>query len=203
MCVKVYPPSIKLLNYARRRAQKLTLHTIATCGLQLRMLSLFLFTQFVVLGMLVVAGVLLVVVHCTEFSIHMFPLVFLHSFFAFRARFRILGWPLVFLLFLFTFRTRLGIPLLVFVLFFFCFCSLLESTVSLALESEMENCEEDSELGWENAVASGEINVKLCSCRNVSCAGSLFIKFCSCLEASNDCSLLALSDLSLQALIFL
>ena len=96
---KSTPPSIKLLNYARRRAQKLTLHT--TCGLQLRMLSLFLFTQFVVLGMLFVAGVLLVVVHCTEFSIHMFPLVFLpflHSFFAFTARFscRILGWPLVF-----------------------------------------------------------------------------------------------------------
>ena len=67
----------------------------------------------------------------------------------------------------------------------------------------MENSEEDSELGWENAVASGEINVKLCSCQNVSCAVSLFIKFCSFLEASNDCSLLALSDLSLQALIFL
>ena len=182
------------------------LHCTQKYGLQLRMLSLFLFTQFVVLGMLFVAGVLLVVVHCTEFSIHMFPLVFLpflHSFFAFTARFRILGWPLVFLLFLFTFRTRLGIPLLVFVLFFFCSCSLLESTVSLALESEMENSEEDSELGWENAVASGEINVKLCSCRNVSCAVSLFIKFCSFLAASNDCSLLALSDLSLQALIFL
>ena len=105
---------------------------------------------------------------------------------------------LFFFFFLFTFRTRLGIPLLVFVLFFFCSCSLLESTVSLALESEMEN----SELGWENTVASGEINVKLCSCRNVSCAVSLFIKFCSFLEASNDCSLLALSDLSLQVSYF-
>ena len=73
---------------------------------------------------------------------------------------------LFFFFFLFTFRTRLGIPLLVFVLFFFCSCSLLESTVSLALESEMENSEEDSELGWENAVASGEISVKLCSCQN-------------------------------------
>ena len=109
---------------------------------------------------------------------------------------------LFFFFFLFTLRTRLGIPLLVFVLFFFCSCSLLESTVSLALESEMENSEEDSELGWENAVASGEINVKLCSCRNVSCAVSLFIKFCSFLEASNDCSLLALSDLSLQGSYF-
>ena len=118
MCQSLPPPPIKLLNYARRRAQKLTLHT--TCGLQLRMLSLFLFTQFVVSGMLFVAGVLLVVVHCTEFSIHMFPLVFLpllHSFFAFTARFRILGWPLVFLLFP---VYLLGIPLLVFVLFFFC-----------------------------------------------------------------------------------
>ena len=116
---KSTPPPIKLLNYVTRRAQKLTLHT--TCGLQLHMLSLFLFTQFVVLGMLFVAGVLLVVVHCTEFSIHMFPLVFLpflHSFFAFRARFRILGWPLVFLLFSVHSQNKIGNPPS-------CFCSFL------------------------------------------------------------------------------
>ena len=63
--------------------------------------------------MIFVAGVLLVVVHCTEFSIHMFPLVFLpflHSFFAFRARFRILSWPLVFLLFPVNFQNKIGNP---------------------------------------------------------------------------------------------